>query len=309
MKYRGRLIFSIPLALAACDNKGSLGEFADEGSAGDGTDSGGDATDDDGPSTATSTGDGDGGTQDDDSSTQDGGSDSTDDGDELLCVDGSCAVSCAEAGCGPLDQFGADGCQRPSCQQHDECGADERCYLGDLFGSCVSSGWSCSLDPVFDNACVCGGTADCGGGYCVDAEDYPQPAAGPSGPSRLENGCAPDDGPAKEILIGLVDGSCDAEFDFAPALRFSIWDLEPGTTATFEIGNTHTGLEGQGSYLTEEGSFPVRIGTVTISEWGLDAGIAGSYEIFAGETETGGTHYLVGTFDNAQDCDGDPACG
>jgi len=311
MKIRRCLILvALPLSVGACDNKGSLGEYMDgtggqgaTGTSGDGGD-GDDGGDTHGASEGGTGGDTAGQTAGTTAGETGGGTTAG----PLGCDGGGCAIECGVGGCGPLDHFDAEGCQRPSCSDDDQCGAQERCYVGELFGQCVSSGLFCDYDDELA-MCICGGSEDCGGGYCVDADVYPEGNAGPDGPARLDNGCAPDDGPAIDIRIGLVDGSCESVFGAEPNLRFSLHDAEFGETGTYEIGIQHSGTVGQGWYQDGDETHPVWIGTVTISQWGLDAGIAGSYEVFAGEQKDTGFGHYVGTFDGAQFCDSNPGCG
>ena len=311
MKLRGCLIWvALPVGLGACDNKGSLGEYAEDTGGQETTATSG--ADDNGDGATSMSGGNEGGVTSEGPTT---GADSEDSASAGVttdgptdCANGSCAIECGEDGCGPLDQFDAQGCQRPSCSDDADCGGSERCFVGDLFGVCVSSGSSCEYDDEL-MMCLCGGLTDCNGGYCVDAEAYPEGTAGPDGASRLQNGCAPNDGPAVDILIGLPDGTCASLFGPEPAMRFSIYDLEFGTTGTFEIGIQNTGTAGQGWYQNGDSGESVWLGTVTISEWGLDAGIAGSYEVWAGEQADGGFGHYVGTFSDAQFCDNEADCG
>ncbi|MEM6994006.1 MAG: hypothetical protein AAF721_26070 [Myxococcota bacterium] len=298
------------LASVACDNKGSLGEYpSGSGSGDDGAESGGD----DGVTSTSGATNGQSGGQSGNAS--DAGIETEDAGDEsplVLDVGGmngeceaGCPIECEGEECGPLGQHDEGGCLRRPCQDDDPCDDGQRCYIPSLFGGCVSSGWSCELS---DGACLCGGDADCGGGYCVDEDDYPQAAAGPEGASQIVNGCAPNDGPAKDLAIGLSDGMCGGTQDDLPLVRLTIYDLDPGETGTYSLGNGGAS-EGHGIYTDAQGAnFSVYSGSVAFTEYAGFA--AGSYEIWVGDIGGGGeTMYVAGDFDLAEDCGGDPGCG
>lgn len=88
----------------------------------------------------------------------------------------SAPVSCEPESCeGPFYAFDGEGCPRPSCAGPEDCGADEVCFRPADFGGCQASAVVCADDP--QGECICGGTADCGGRYCVPASEAP-PADG-----------------------------------------------------------------------------------------------------------------------------------
>jgi hypothetical protein len=74
--------------------------------------------------------------------------------------------------CGDVDSpFDEHGCLRPTCQDDADCEGTDKCYRPLDFGGCASSGLSCEDDATY--GCVCMGTPDCSGAYCVPEEIYP----------------------------------------------------------------------------------------------------------------------------------------
>ena len=225
------------------------------------------------------------------------------------CEFSGCAVDCEGFNdCGPLGEFDADGCQRQRCGATDPCAAGEVCYQPELFGGCTGSASFCEMDEELMQ-CVCGGTDDCGGAYCVAEGDYPEPMAGPGGGARIENGCSPDDGPAKVFLFGTPDDTCESPLIKGTSVSITLYDTDAPVTGAFPIGIQNSSLEGQGVYADDRGNvFPIWLGTLTIDSWD-DSGATGSYEIWAGETKERGFNYIADTFSTVQDCGGDPFCG
>ena len=307
MTRSGWMLICAALAAMGCDPKGSLGNFTDTASDEGGSTEG--ATDGMG---ATNTGgggegEGDGGPKldvgDGDDDDDDDDSDSSADDGIMLDVGGSdcdegCAVDCGEIyQCGGLSRFDDFGCTRPNCSDDEDCGDGERCYYGEMFGECNSSGVFCSDDS---GECTCGQDDDCGGRYCVPEEDYPPANPLPGSASRIDIGCAPNDGPAIEISLGLDDGSCMMPVPTSPPLQLVIY-ADPGTTGTWEIANPAA----SGTYFDGVASHPVTIGTVTIDEYAGFA--AGSYGVVA-DTGTELVH-LAGDFDLTEDCGSYIVCG
>lgn len=84
---------------------------------------------------------------------------------------GDCAAEpCGVAGAA----YDADGCLRGGCGDDDDCYGGEVCHRPVDWGGCASSGAFCELDDV-SMQCVCGGTDDCNGSYCVLAGTVPDP--------------------------------------------------------------------------------------------------------------------------------------
>lgn len=224
------------------------------------------------------------------------------------CEFSGCAVDCESYNCGALGEFDADGCLRQPCGGANPCGEGEVCYQPELFGGCTGSANFCEYDEEL-MACSCGGTDDCGGSFCVAEAEYPEPMAGPRGGARIENGCSPDDGPAKNFLFGLPDDTCESPLIKGTSVSITLYDTDAPVTGTFPIGIQNSSLEGQGVYTDDEGeTYPIWLGTLTIDSWDA-SGATGSYEIWAGETAEGGFNYLADTFTTIQDCGGDPFCG
>lgn len=289
---------------AGCDRKGSLGNYTDsddvagsgQGGAtaaatgGEPTDS---ATSDSATSgsatsgSATSVGDDEGPTATDD------------DGTPGVCEAG-CAIECIDARCGPLGQHHEDGCLRRPCQRDDACDDGDRCYIPVRFGGCASSGWDC-----FDEGgnCMCGGDADCGGGYCVDAADFPEPVDNPGAPGRVQPGCAPDDGPAIDIHLGVDTEGCGSPFEGTAELRVSIIEARQGELGTFSVGGTGPVLAW---YDLEPGMIGIA-GDVTITSY--EGGVDGNYDIWVSDDQGQTNRYLAGSFEDLPFCDVQPACG
>lgn len=129
----------------------------------------------------------------------------SDDGSEATDATGS-PVACPpvpEHGCdGPIDcrgqqcgrpnsPYDVDGCLRFRCDGPEDCASGEVCHRPLDWGGCVSSGWSCEEDPEL--GCICGGRADCGGSYCLPADQVPPVHCTEltSAPECLDAGCGP----------------------------------------------------------------------------------------------------------------------
>lgn len=154
----------------------------------------------------------------DGSSTADasGSGSSTGDTSPVACEFGGCPLSqqaCAPA-CGtPPSPFDADGCLRRPCTADGECAADERCFRGQDFGLCESSGRSCSEDP--DGTCLCTADDDCGGGHCIPAAELPRVEAPPvEDVADLFVGCT---GSRVRLFAPDVEDPCNAATELARA--------------------------------------------------------------------------------------------
>jgi hypothetical protein len=70
--------------------------------------------------------------------------------------------------CGdPMSPFDAYGCLRSSCP----CSVGEICFHPSDWGGCASSELFC--EDVRGQGCLCGGSDDCGGSYCLAEQDVP----------------------------------------------------------------------------------------------------------------------------------------
>lgn len=72
----------------------------------------------------------------------------------------------------PLSPFDEHGCLRPRCP----CDPGTVCFTPADWGGCASSSIFCEDDPT--GVCVCGGTDDCGGSYCLPEGQVPTAACG-----------------------------------------------------------------------------------------------------------------------------------
>lgn len=101
----------------------------------------------------------------------------------VVCELGGCPITqdFCSPGCGAAPSpFDADGCLRARCTDDASCADDERCFRGEDFGLCESSGMTCGEDDA-GTACHCTRTTDCGGGHCIPADDFPRIGAPPVG--------------------------------------------------------------------------------------------------------------------------------
>lgn len=99
-------------------------------------------------------------------------------------------VDCDVRPCGgPLDQYDANGCLRPPCEGPDDCGAGEACFFPVELGGCASSQPICFEE---DGVCGCGGSQDCGGGYCLPEDEVPEASCFglPDEGACLDAGCS-----------------------------------------------------------------------------------------------------------------------
>lgn len=144
-----------------------------------------------------------------------------------------------------------------------------------------------------------GGNGSGGGGQGGNSGGMPVAGEAAASPS-----CAPNDGPAFTIEIGLTERSC-ASPTGGTVLRLSFW-----TNTSMPAGHTWdlspNAGEGQGTYTpaSDPANFvAVETGTLAIDTWGADSA-TGSYDVILKD----GTH-LSGSFD-AIPCLMNPAmCG
>jgi hypothetical protein len=292
------------LALGACEDKGSLGEYTD-------TDVGS------GDDAATSTGSTGGSASASSSASASGTSEGQDSGDAGTgpgpgaCPDeGNCQlfpIDCTDGSnaCGTLDSiFDDEGCLRQSCSGATGCGDGERCYSPQDFGGCTGSAVFCE-DDVELQTCVCGGTADCGGAYCIPEGLYPTPAPGPGSTARVTDDCAPDDGPAFTFTFGLPGDACDiaAPPPGTELATIQLWidALDPGVYPLGQfVSPQHYGSYDDGTGVVQNAT----AGSVTITA--VDAaGVDGSWELVLGE----GGSFIGGSFEDMAYCPADVLCG
>lgn len=160
-------------AMAACYDRGSLGNYDSGGS--------------DGVTGSESSTAGEGG-----EASITGASAST--GSGVRCGGQGCQLFEPPCGdqCGALDSpFDAEGCLRASCADGSQCAQDEVCFVAQDYGLCAGSGWFCE-DSVEEAACMCGSDPNCGGGFCVPASLAPAVEAAPVGAAAVVRGC-PDE--------------------------------------------------------------------------------------------------------------------
>lgn len=299
-------VASVCLALAACDDKGSLGEYPDtEGGSDDAattTTSTSGTTDDgsgDGATTTTST----------TGSTSADSGDSGDTGTPGQCAEeGNCEafpVDCSDDGCGGLGSvFDEDGCLRQFCSPG-ECAEGERCYRPESFGGCMGSGLYCEDDFELQ-MCICSGPADCGGAYCVPEAVYPATDAPPAGAAIATNGCAPTDAETIDLIFGLSSDACDV---FAPdpgaanvVLSIVAQDLAVGM---YEIGN-YAPTEHIAFYDDGTGVTGSAWSALLVIEANDANGLDGWWEL--NDSADGGV-FIGGTFEDLPLCPQDVLCG
>lgn len=220
--------------------------------------------------------------------------------DSFACGDG---VSCENGDeCGALDSyFDDDGCLRPTCRRNDQCGDGEFCYYDSLFGGCSSSGVFC--DDT-DGECQCGQTDDCGGAYCVPADLLPGGVE--AGPTRgwIDDSCAPDDGGALELQLGLAASLCGAEAGEGLYVRMVVYVDNPSIDSGFSLTSEATSPGGYVQISDDGGATPLGDATAAlrIFNWGDDT-VDGDYEV----TVEGGPTY-AGSF-SVPYCMSDVTCG
>ncbi len=125
---------------------------------------------------------------------------------------------------------------------------------------------------------------------------------GPAGPSRIQSDCAPDDGPAVRLIVGLEEATCDASFDGVPHVRITLWEgavfpLAPGTYP-FEAGSGTAWYAPSGGGVEQYGTAGEVV--VTASEGGV---VTGTYRI---ELDSGD---VVGGAFSADACESGVLCG
>jgi hypothetical protein len=124
------------------------------------------------------------------------------------------------------------------------------------------------------------------------------------GESRAVRDCAPDDGPARTITIGLAARTCDAQ----PA--GSVFRMTFYTHVDSPAGNTwnlaSNGGEAQGIYQPDgdpSNIIVVKTGSLSITTWDM-MNAKGSYDVVLND----GTH-LAGSFDAIACLTDQPLCG
>ncbi|MDP2309287.1 MAG: hypothetical protein Q8P18_24910 [Pseudomonadota bacterium] len=125
---------------------------------------------------------------------------------------------------------------------------------------------------------------------------------GPDGPSRVQSDCAPDDGPAVRLIVGLDEATCDSAFDGVPHVRINLWvgaelPLEPGTYP-FESGSGSAWYSPSGAGVEQYGTSGEVV--VTSSTGGV---VTGTYRV---ELDSGA---IVGGAFTADVCPDPAMCG
>lgn len=300
------------LALTACNGTKSLGELdTDEGSGGDGSGSGSASDSASASSTVsasgTSAGTGSGGETASDSDATADGATATDDAD--TGTPGQCdgendcvlyPIDCDDVQCGGTSMFDDDGCVRTACTTDPTvCDADAPCYRAMDFGGCQSSAVGC-VDDELEMICQCATLPDCGGAFCLPLEEWPSPDEGPGGDAVVRDTCAPNDGPAFELQVGLDGTSCDATAQpDQPFVSIRI-DAAGPAPGTFHFGEL---AGGQGDYDAGDGNVLTNgNGWIVIDAFDGET-VSGSYHLVVPEVA-----YLSGTFE-APYCEGGGPCG
>lgn len=198
------------------------------------------------------------------------------------CVGGCSAfpLDCSDVECGGLSVYDENGCVRPNCAEPGRaCAAGEVCYIEQAFGGCVSGGLSCTDDFV-EMQCVCGGSGDCGGGYCIPVDLHPEARSGPSGTAIVEDVCTKDGIPAFAFTIGPEIEGCTPEASESVYLRLDGIDAAPGTHALGQLIDQNFGVWRDGVGTSAEVSY----GFVTIDAWEDDV-VSGSYYVYLGHLD------------------------
>jgi hypothetical protein len=131
-----------------------------------------------------------------------------------------------------------------------------------------------------------------------------EPGDGPSGTATVTPDCAPDDGSALLISVG-VSSTCGADAPTTPWVRFALWSGLPnadGDSVTLDASLANGNIW----YYDQGGDTDWRVlagASITFDEYDEAGAINGSYEMTLEDTTT-----LTGTFD-ATFCDADPQCG
>ena len=237
------------LLLGACVDNGSLGNY-DTGS-GDGSGGSSSQTETGAPETSATTASTVSATTDSASTTSvsDSDTDFNTTGEPLMCEGGNgcpLTIDCEAQSCGQVPSiFDTNGCVRPTCHDEDACGDMERCFIALDFGLCEASGTDCADNfEGPDPSCDCGGTADCNGGHCVPALDFP-PGNVESLPTRasFELQCGPDDGIIVVVHVydeGPLDG-CTPPDGASEVLTVSFTEASPEVGDYEMLAATGTG--------------------------------------------------------------------
>jgi hypothetical protein len=121
-----------------------------------------------------------------------------------------------------------------------------------------------------------------------------------SGDAALYQDCAPTDGPAFRIEVGVTSATCDAPWPTPDMLRIVVYVAAPAAPGDYPLGFP----DGGQAFLDNGDGNPefALDGTVTIDSWQADQ-VSGSYDV----TFEGGTH-LTGEFAGPY-CGGPALCG
>lgn len=144
---------------------------------------------------------------------------------------------------------------------------------------------------------------------CAPLADEPadnleiEAASGPQGWALIEDACAPDDGMAYDLLIGVGQPECGAVQAPQEWLRIAIWEGELPVDGTWSFEDD--GEEGAGWYqpaAADEDWMMLEDGALEMSDWSGEDTLEGSYEV---HTEDGAL--LIGDF-TAVRCEAPVTC-
>lgn len=124
------------------------------------------------------------------------------------------------------------------------------------------------------------------------------------GESKAARDCAPNDGPAITLTMGLAARSCDAQ-SAGSTFRITFYthvDNPAGNTWTFgsNVAEAHGAYQPDGD---PSNILYIKSGSLSISTWDM-MNVKGSYDVTLNE----GTH-LAGSFDATACLEGQPLCG
>jgi hypothetical protein len=138
-------------------------------------------------------------------------------------------LDCDAWACGtPGSQVDETGCLRRSCTTDEDCLGTDVCHRPLDWGQCASSGTSCHDGPTGE--CECVSDPDCGGAWCLPADEAPpSEACEDTSPAACEaSGCTSELGRP----IVPVDASCLCDLETPHCIW--LWEgaeLQPGNTA------------------------------------------------------------------------------
>ncbi len=179
-----------------------------------------------------------------------------------------------------------NGCPRPDCGSG--CPDGMRCFEPALWGGCAYSYEECTEQ---EGVCECVISDDCGGAWCVPEDAFTTVP----GISRFESTCAPNDGPAVHLRIGLEAETCNADYAAQQWLELQLWRPGPLAPGVYPIDAAIYNTSG-------DDPGPQVYGIVTIESWDNNV-VSGSYLIGFENVD------LAGDFSQTPYCDLQPMCG